>query len=64
GAEAIDFSSVAGIDERSDLTITDVTDASGTFALISYTDAGGWTGTIRVYGVTEAQLQDDDFIYV
>ncbi|MCB1492023.1 MAG: hypothetical protein KDJ77_09540, partial [Rhodobiaceae bacterium] len=64
GAEKIDFSSIAGITQRSDLTITDVTDASGTYANISYTDGGGWTGTIRVYDVTEAQLQDNDFVYV
>ncbi|MCB1490725.1 MAG: hypothetical protein KDJ77_02810 [Rhodobiaceae bacterium] len=63
GAEKIDFSSVAGIDERSDLSFSDVSDASGSYALISYADAAGWTGTIRVYDVTSAELQNNDFIF-
>ncbi|MCB1493844.1 MAG: hypothetical protein KDJ77_18915, partial [Rhodobiaceae bacterium] len=60
GAEKIDFSAIAGIDERSDLTIAD----GAGYAMITYTDTGGWTGTIRVDGVTAAQLQDNDFIYI
>ncbi|MCB1492945.1 MAG: hypothetical protein KDJ77_14310, partial [Rhodobiaceae bacterium] len=64
GAEKIDFSSIAGITQRSDLGFTDVTDASGTYALISYTDIAAWTGTIRVYNVAEADLQGNDFIFV
>ena len=58
--EKIDFSSIAGITQRSDLTITD----GAGYALISYTDGGGWTGTIRVDGVTAADLQNSDFIYI
>ncbi|MCB1491342.1 MAG: hypothetical protein KDJ77_06020 [Rhodobiaceae bacterium] len=59
--EKIDFSSVAGITQRSDLTITD----GAGFALISYHDTvGGWDASVRVDGVTAAQLQDNDFIYV
>ncbi|MCB1491341.1 MAG: DUF3616 domain-containing protein, partial [Rhodobiaceae bacterium] len=61
GAEKIDFNTIAGITQRSDLTITD----GAGFALISYHDAvGGWDASIRVDGVTAAQLQDNDFIYV
>ncbi|MCB1491182.1 MAG: hypothetical protein KDJ77_05190, partial [Rhodobiaceae bacterium] len=60
GAEKIDFSSITGITQRSDLTITDGTG----FAMISYTDGGGWTGTVRVDGVTAAELQNNDFIFV
>ncbi|MCB1492024.1 MAG: hypothetical protein KDJ77_09545 [Rhodobiaceae bacterium] len=61
GAEKIDFNSIAGITQRSDLTITD---GSG-FALISYHDAvGGWDASIRVDGVTAAELQNNDFIFV
>ncbi|MCB1492413.1 MAG: hypothetical protein KDJ77_11565, partial [Rhodobiaceae bacterium] len=59
GAEKIDFSSVAGITQRSDLTITD----GAGFALISYTEGVLWTGTIRVDGVTAAELQNNDFIF-
>ena len=62
--DIIDFTSIAGIDERSDLTFTDVTDASGSYALISYTDVGGWSASIRVYDRTSADLQDNDFAYV
>ncbi|MCB1493733.1 MAG: hypothetical protein KDJ77_18355 [Rhodobiaceae bacterium] len=58
--EKIDFSSVAGITQRSDLTITD----GAGYALISYADGGGWTASIRVDGVTEADLQSNDFIFV
>ncbi|MCB1492315.1 MAG: hypothetical protein KDJ77_11060, partial [Rhodobiaceae bacterium] len=64
GAEKIDFSSIAGITQRSDLSFSDVTDGSGSYALISYTDGGGWSASIRVYDVTETQLQNNDFIYV
>ncbi|MCB1492111.1 MAG: hypothetical protein KDJ77_10000, partial [Rhodobiaceae bacterium] len=61
GAEKIDFSSIAGITQRADLTITD---GSG-FALVSYHDtAGNWDASIRVDGLTAAQLQDNDFIFV
>ncbi|MCB1490951.1 MAG: hypothetical protein KDJ77_03985 [Rhodobiaceae bacterium] len=61
GAEKIDFSSIAGITQRSDLTITN----GAGFAMIDYHDAvGGWDASIRVDGVTAAQLQDNDFIYV
>ncbi|MCB1493294.1 MAG: endo alpha-1,4 polygalactosaminidase [Rhodobiaceae bacterium] len=60
GAEKIDFSAVTGIAQRSDLTITD----GAGFAMISYTDGGGWDASIRVDGVTAAQLQDNDFIFV
>ncbi|MCB1492105.1 MAG: hypothetical protein KDJ77_09970, partial [Rhodobiaceae bacterium] len=59
--EKIDFSSIAGITQRSDLTITDQTG----YALISYHDTGGgWDASIRVDGVTAAHLQDNDFIFV
>ncbi|MCB1490236.1 MAG: M10 family metallopeptidase C-terminal domain-containing protein [Rhodobiaceae bacterium] len=60
GAEKIDFSSIAGITQRSDLSITD----GAGFALISYSNGISWTGTIRVDGVTAAELQDNDFIFV
>ncbi|MCB1493491.1 MAG: hypothetical protein KDJ77_17135, partial [Rhodobiaceae bacterium] len=61
GAEKIDFNTVAGITQRSDLTITD----GAGFALISYHDAvGGWDASIRVDGVTATDLQDNDFIFV
>ncbi|MCB1491889.1 MAG: hypothetical protein KDJ77_08840, partial [Rhodobiaceae bacterium] len=62
--DVIDFTNVSGIDERSDLTFSDVTDATGSYAFISYTDVEGWTATIRVYNRTSADLQDDDFAYV
>ena len=60
GAEKIDFSSIAGITQRSDLTITDGVG----FAMISYTDGGGWSASLRVDGVAAVDLQDNDFIYV
>ncbi|MCB1492329.1 MAG: hypothetical protein KDJ77_11130 [Rhodobiaceae bacterium] len=60
GLEKIHFTHVAGITQLSDLTITDGVG----YALISYTDGGGWTGTIRVDGVTAADLGNNDFVFV
>ena len=62
GIEKIDFSNVAGIDEIGDLTITDFTG----YAMISYTDtvSAAWTASIRVDGVTAAELGTGDFIFV
>ncbi|MCB1491150.1 MAG: FG-GAP repeat protein, partial [Rhodobiaceae bacterium] len=62
GAEKIDFSGVAGIDELSDLTITD----GPGFALISYVDtvSAAWSASIRVDGLTAADLTDSNFIFV
>ena len=59
GAEKIDFSSIAGITQLSDLTITN----GAGFALISYTDGGGWTGTIRVDNTTLGDFTNADFIF-
>ncbi|MCB1492326.1 MAG: hypothetical protein KDJ77_11115 [Rhodobiaceae bacterium] len=58
--EKIDFSSIAGITQLSDLTISN---GLG-YALISYTDGGGWTGTIRVDNTTVGDFTASDFIFV
>ncbi|MCB1493088.1 MAG: hypothetical protein KDJ77_15045, partial [Rhodobiaceae bacterium] len=62
GLEKIDLSGVAGIDEIGDLTITDGVG----YARIAYVDtvSAAWSASIRVDGVTAAELGTDDFIFV
>ncbi|MCB1492327.1 MAG: hypothetical protein KDJ77_11120 [Rhodobiaceae bacterium] len=60
GAEKIDFSSIAGITQLSDLTITN----GAGYAMISYTDGGGWSASIRVDGTTLGDFTNVDFIFV
>ncbi len=57
--DTIDFSMVAGITSLSDLSFS----AGAGFTLIDYSSGTGWTGTIQVDGVTEAQLTND-FVFV
>ncbi|MCB1493506.1 MAG: hypothetical protein KDJ77_17210, partial [Rhodobiaceae bacterium] len=60
GFEKINFVLVPGITQRSDLTIT----TGAGYALIRYHDiAGNWDASIRVDGVTAADLQNNDFVF-